>query len=55
MSLGRAEGLRCFEAYVMTSNVAMLGLLNKVVPKRVNWQAAGDVQHITFDLETIRT
>jgi len=51
--LGRAEGLRCFEAYVMTSNVAMLRLLNKVVPASRNWQGAGDVQHIIFDLKAI--
>ena len=49
--LGRAEGLRQYEAYVMNSNRAMLKLLEKVVPVRATYYEAGDVNRIVFRLE----
>jgi acetyltransferase len=53
--LGRSDGIRWFEAYVMSSNVAMLRLLQNVVPAGASWHEAGDVHRIVIDLEGLDT
>ena len=51
--LGRSEGIRWFEADVMSSNAGMLRLLEKIVPSRSVWSTVGDVHHFVVDLEQL--
>ena len=47
----RRDGIRFFEADVMTSNAAMLQLIRKMFPGARQQFAGGDVVHIEIDLE----
>ena len=48
--LARKDGIRFFEADVMTSNAAMLQLMRKLFPGARQQFAGGDVVHIEIDL-----
>jgi GNAT superfamily N-acetyltransferase len=48
--LASAEGIRWFEADVMTSNNKMLSLFKKVVPELTRTRRVGDVQHLALDV-----
>jgi acetyltransferase len=48
--LARAEGIRFFEADVMTSNMGMMKLLDRVGPARSKWHRGGDVYHVVFEV-----
>jgi acetyltransferase len=49
--LARAEGMRWFEADVMSSNTGMLRLLEKAGPPSADWRQGIDVKHLVLDLE----
>ncbi|MBA4150821.1 MAG: GNAT family N-acetyltransferase [Verrucomicrobia bacterium] len=51
VELARADGIRCFEADVMTSNSGMLKLLHKLHPTPSGWHRAGDVYHVTIKMD----
>lgn len=55
IKMGRTDGLRTFEAYVMNSNVAMLKLFARVAPGHSRRHYEGDVSRIVVDLESIPT
>jgi len=55
IDLGRAEGIRWFEADVMSSNAGMLRLLEKVVPVHNVWSTVGDVRHFVMDLDGLES
>lgn len=47
------DGLRWFEADVMTSNRKMLNLFRKEVPGLTKTRRMGDVQHIAFEVSMV--
>ena len=51
--LAEPEGIRWFEADVMSSNQKMLNLFRKVVPSLTKTRRMGDVQHVTFAVSII--
>jgi acetyltransferase len=50
MRMGREDGIRIFEAYVMNSNAAMLRLFEKVAPGHSRRHYEGDVSRIVIEL-----
>lgn len=52
--LAATDGIRWFEADVMTSNQKMLNLFRKVVPALRRTRRVGDVQHLAFEVSTVR-
>lgn len=53
--LAAADGIRRFEADVMTSNQKMLNLFSKLVPDRTSTHRLGDVNHLVFELSKVVT
>ena len=51
--LAVADGIRRFEADVMTSNQKMLNLFRKLVPDHTRTRQMGDVLHIAFEVSTV--
>lgn len=51
--LAVADGIRSFEADVMTSNRKMLNLFTKLVPDHTRRRQMGDVNHLTFELSKV--
>src|SRR5258706_11965365 len=50
MRMGREDGIRIFEAYVMNSNVRMLKLFEKVAPGHSRRHYEGDVSRVVIEL-----
>ena len=55
IKLGRAEGLRWFEADVMSSNTGMLKLLERAGPPTADWRLGLDVKHLVLDLSKTKS
>ena len=53
MQLALSQGIRWFEADVMSSNAGMLKLLHRVSPGNRESFRTGDVQHIVVSLESL--
>jgi acetyltransferase len=51
--LAIAEGIRWFEADVMTSNQKMLNLFKKLAPDHTRTRQIGDVDHLMFEVSTV--
>ncbi|MBI3848931.1 MAG: GNAT family N-acetyltransferase [Verrucomicrobia bacterium] len=51
--LAVADGIRWFEADVMTSNQKMLNLFMKLAPEHSRTRQIGDVDHLVFEVSTV--
>ena len=51
--LATADGIRCFEAYVMNSNQKMLNLFTKLAPNHIRARQPDDITHLTLETSTV--